>query len=145
MWKATPGLCQFVVGQGSYSDALTGKILCIYGGPEPASSADAITEDNPLLCVINPNGEGLLFEPGVVAGTLVKDPLQLWAAPENEAGTATFFRIQADDDMGGGDPDALRLQGSVGTVSGEMLLANTTFFPDAPRALKHFTLTVPSV
>lgn len=144
MWKASPGLCRYVALNGSYMDALAGLVLRIYAGAEPASSADS-TEDNTLLCEINPNGEGLQFEEGGTLGSIVKDTNQIWTANESAAGTATFFRIEESGDDGSANVEAIRLQGSVGTVSGDMILSNTTFAVGAPRTIKNFTLVIPSI
>ena len=144
MWKASPGLCAHVATVGSYMNALNGMVLRIYGGAEPASSAGSTT-GNTLLCEINPGGTGLTFLAGSVPGSISKDPDQVWSANEIANGTATFFRLETSADGGEESQEALRIQGSVGTLAGDMILSNTTFATGSPRTIKHFTVVVPSV
>lgn len=144
MWKASPGLCSHVATEGSYMNALNGMVLRIYGGAEPASSAGS-TAGNTLLCEINPDGTGLSFLPGGVPGSISKDPDQVWSANELANGTATFFRLEAPNDDGAESQTAVRIQGSVGTLSGDMILSNATFATGSPRTIKHFTVVIPSI
>lgn len=144
MWKASPGLCDHVAQNGSYLSALNGLVLRIYGGAEPASSAGS-TQANTLLCEINPDGTGLTFEAGSSPGVLSKSAAQVWSALEAAAGTATFFRLEASTDAGEEDSTAIRIQGSVGAVSGDMILSNTIFEAGSPRTIKHFNVVIPSV
>jgi|GEM_PF-5518190 len=144
MWKASPGLCDHVAQNGSYLSALNGLVLRIYGGAEPASSAGS-TQSNTLLCEINPDGAGLNFEAGGSPGVISKASAQVWSALEAAAGTATFFRLEAESDAGEDDDTAIRLQGAVGSVSGDMILSNTAFEVGSPRTIKHFNVVIPSV
>ena len=144
MWKASPGLCDHVATSGSYLNALNGMVLRIYGGTEPTSSAGSTT-GNTLLCEINPNGTGLSFLAGSTPGSISKDPDQVWSANELANGTATFFRLEDSADSGEESQSALRIQGSVGTLTGDMILSNTTFAVGSPRTIKHFTVVIPSV
>lgn len=144
MWKASPGLCSHVATTDSYLNALNGMVLRIYGGTEPASSAGSTT-GNTLLCEINPGGTGLSFLAGSTPGSISKDPDQVWSANEAANGTATFFRLEAEGDDGTESQSALRIQGSVGTLSGDMILSNTTFAVGSPRTIKHFTVVIPSI
>lgn len=144
MWKASPGLCDHVAKNGSYLSALNGLVLRIYGGTEPASSAGS-TQSNTMLCEIKPDGGGLNFEAGGSSGVISKDAAQVWSSLEAAAGTATFFRLEAVDDAGDEDSTAIRIQGSVGAVSGDMILSNTTFEVGSPRTIKHFNVVIPSI
>ena len=144
MWKASPGLCDYVANSGPYVQVLNGLVLRIYGGTEPASSAGSV-ESNTLLCEIDPNGEGLNFESGSSPGMISKDSSQLWSGLELAAGTATFFRLEGRSDAGYEDVHAIRLQGSVGAVGGDMILSNTSFVNGSPRTIKSFTIVIPSI
>ena len=143
MWKASPGLCDYVAFSGSYMDAFQDCVLRIYAGVEPGSSS-ADVSSHTLLCEIDAGGDPLGFEMGP-PGVIIKDPDQVWSANELANGTATFFRLCNVNDDDSEDPDAIRIQGSVGSLSGDMILTNTTFATGSPRTIKHFSVVIPSI
>lgn len=145
MWKPSLGLCNHVGGVGSYYDALNNCLIKIYSGPAPASANDAVPASATLLCTISDNntGGGLNFKPAVTDGVLSKLPSQIWSGVEVANGVASWFRVVKVDDVGNESTTAIRLQGDVSQVAGDMTLYDTSFAVGNHRPIKHCNIIIP--
>jgi len=126
-----------------YTDAA----IDIYSGTQPINPDDLITST--LLAQVTSAGgafsegaaaNGINFT-DPVGGVLAKDPAQEWKYTGLANGTARWFRLRAnavDDDSH--STIAIRLDGTIGSVSGDMVLSNITIVVGAPGTIDKFTI-----
>ena len=133
------------------SDCLAGILsglnpeIRIYAGTEPASPDDAIGSAT-LLCTITGDGVAgtdLTFETDAVNGVLSKDSTQIWKGSCVAGGTATFYRMVSHSDTGNASTTAVRVQGSVGTVNADLLLASTLLAVSQEQRIDYFAIGMP--
>ena len=135
-----------------YKPTLDLCVIEIYSGTQPSSAED--TEAGTLLMTITDNGgdftdttgtNGLTFKAGA-AGILAKTVAQTWKGTAVATGTAGWFRIYAKVHNQGADPgdeSYVRLDGRVGTTSGELQLHSLNIVSGVPMTIDAFALTLP--
>lgn len=142
--KLSTGLVEYLAGTGSLRDAFHGTSrISIYAGTEPAG-ADLASSGFTLLCVIEAAGNPLEFESDVTNGIVSKSASQTWSGTNLATGTATWFRVEIDTDDRSADPTALRLQGSIGTVLGEIIMTNPNLVSGNVKPIENFRMQVPA-
>ena len=135
-----------------YKPTLDLCILEIYSGTQPSSAENV--ETGTLLAKVTDDGEdftdatganGLTFKAGA-AGVMAKTVAQTWKGDGSETGTAGWFRIYAKAHNKGADPgdeSYVRLDGRVGTTSGELQLHSLSIVTDVPIVINNFSITLP--
>jgi len=91
------------------------------------------------------NYYGLHFSKNVTNGTLQKDDNELWTGKCMRDGVAGYFRIVKPDDDGSENPNAVRLQGTVGTSNADMIVSSTQFHKDSMQTISALSIVMPSV
>lgn len=113
-----------------------GAEIRIYGGSTPSSANAGVGSAVLLATVKGPTSEALTLQ---VTGTVLeKDPLQVWTGNYIAAGTPTFFRLCAANDMGDASTTMPRLQGTVGRVDSDFNLSSIEAVVDQPVPIKEF-------
>lgn len=128
-------------------EVYTDAAIDIYSGTQPINPDDPMTST--LLAQVT--SAGGVFVEGVAAnginftapvdGLLEKDPVQEWKYTGLASGTARWFRLRAnaaDDD--GQSAMAVRLDGTIGSVSGDMVLSNIGITVGAPGTIDKFQI-----
>lgn len=135
-----------------YEPTLDLCVLEIYSGTQPSSAEDA--ETGTLLAVITDDGgtytdttgvNGLTFKAGD-AGIMSKTAAQTWKGDGVADGTAGWFRIYQKAHAKGADPGDetyLRLDGRIGTTTGELRLHSLSIVTGVPLTIDTFDLTLP--
>lgn len=141
--KISTGLAEHIAGTGSLRGAFNGTCrISIYGGAE-AADADAAATGATLLCTILASGSPLQFETAVTGGIVTKAAAQTWSGVNAATGAATWFRVEATTDDRTASTTALRLQGSIGTVLGDMIMTNPNLVSGATKTIENFRMAVP--
>jgi hypothetical protein len=140
--KISTGLRQYLAGTGSLRDAFHGTSrISIYAGAE-AANADASATGATLLNVILAAGSPLEFE-AAASGLVAKSTAQTWSGNNVASGVATWFRLEGTSDDRAASALAVRLQGSIGPVVGDMVMTNPNLVSGAPKQIENFGMTVP--
>ncbi|TXG76034.1 hypothetical protein E6Q11_05590 [Candidatus Dojkabacteria bacterium] len=131
---------------GSFKSAVDGGFLNIYSGAVPAS-ANAALGSAVLLCQLSDNGlgSGLNFESTPVDGVLAKSIAQVWKGTNVATGTASFFRYVAAGDDGSVSSSAIRIQGTVGVVAADFIVASVLFTSGVDFAPGFFSVALPTL
>ena len=114
----------------------------IYAGAQPSSS------DNPqtgtLLATVTLESDGvtgLTFDDPV--GAMMGIPAGVnWGFTGLAAGTAGSFRLRTAIDTNVQSETELRIDGSIGTSSGDMILSNVQIATGAPGSIDAFNITL---
>jgi hypothetical protein len=141
--KISTGLRQYLAGTGSLRGAFNGVArLSIYGGAEVANADNAATGAT-LLNVITAGGSPLEFE-AALDGLVQKSTSQTWGGNNLASGAATWFRLELTSDDRTSSTTALRLQGNISSVIGDMVMTNPNLVSGAPKQIEYFAMTVPA-
>lgn len=142
--KVSTGLINAILGSSSLKEALDGGRLNIYSGPVPQTANESVGAAT-LLCTVTDGGtgDGLNFDTAAIDGVLSKSPSQVWQGTNVNSGVASFFRFVAPGDDGSADPAALRIQGSVAVLGGDLNLSNVSLVTGAPQAIQFFYVALP--
>lgn len=142
MIKNSTGLRNAMLGTTGAKAALTGAVLNIYAGTEPAT-ADAALGGATLLVSISKGGDGsaLGFE-NPADGILVKSVSEVWVGTVLANGTPTFYRLQMPADTDTASTTAVRIQGSVGNA-GDLKLGATVLASGNPQSIDYYQLELP--
>jgi hypothetical protein len=145
MPKFSTGLRNAMLDTGSLKATMDGCFLKIYAGTAPAD-ADAALGSPTLLCTLSDNGGvgGLTFASAAADGAISKDVAQIWKGTNVATGTAAFFRVVGAADDGSSSTTAPRMQGTIGNVSTDMLLADTTLTDTEEFILEYFYVSLPT-
>lgn len=140
--KLSTGLVEFLAGTDSLRAAFHGVCrVSLYSGAEPAGADLAATG---LVCTILAGGSPLEFDSDVTNGVVSKDTGQTWSGTNAATATVTWFRVELTTDDRTEDPSALRLQGAIGSVVGEMLMTNPNLVSGATKTIENFRMAVPA-
>jgi len=127
--------------------ALDGGLLYIYdnSAAEPASPSDAVPGGAVLLCVISNNstGTGITFA-APADGIMLKEPSEVWSGINLASGTAAWYRVVADGDSGLESSTDVRVQGSIGTVNADLLIADTYLTATEEQRVDYYAIGMPS-
>lgn len=141
--KASTGLRNAMLMEGGLKEALVNPVLVIYSGTVPAS-ADAAITGSPLCTVSdNSTGDPLLFGTAA-AGTLPKDPAQVWSGLNTGSGTASHFRIVTGTDTGALSTTEVRIQGLCGTAGSDLNMTSVALSAGAPQVIDACNITLPT-
>lgn len=136
-------------GSNGLAGILKDGIIEIYSGSQPATADSAVT--GTLLATVTQNAGA--FTPGVATNglefnapsgnTLTKASGETWQYTGVAAGTAGYFRFKGNAvDAGGSSTSLPRIDGSIGTISGDMILSTTTIVIGTPGTVDVFTITM---
>lgn len=138
--KLSTGLTEFLANTGGVREAFHGSSrISIYAGVAPAGANLSATGAT-LLCVVTAAGSPLEFETDVSGGVVTKASAQTWSGTNLATGTATWFRMESTTDDRSEDPSSIRLQGTIGQVSGEMIMTNPALVSGATKAIENFRI-----
>lgn len=114
-----------------YGSHMSGSLLYLFSGTPPTSAEAAIDPNvNTLIVTVSDNDSGgdLNYDTSAAAGTVQKDPNQVWSGTVLNSGIPTFFRLCKQPDNGiSYTPSAARLQGTVGMGGADLNVSRTTF------------------
>lgn len=144
MIKLSTGMRNAMLGSIGAKVALTGAVLRIYSGAEPASPDDALAVGNTELAVISLDGTGagVSFEEPA-DGILVKANDEIWRGTVLQDGVPSFYRLVPLNDTGEQSTAFVRVQGSIGPA-GDLLLGATELTTGAPQTIDYYQLSLPS-
>lgn len=142
--KVSTGAANALLSGSSLRQALTGMVLRVYAGTEPAS-ADASIGSATLLVTYTNGGSGgaLEFEPNAVAAVLEKSSSQVWQGEAVATGQATFCRLVLPADTDGNSNTAVRLQGDVGVGGRFLNITSTSISAGAVQRCGAFAIAQP--
>lgn len=142
--KRSTGLRNFMLGTGSFKQAMTGSVIKVWSGVAPASADAAIPSDAVLLLTysLNGTGGGISFDSAPADGTLQKNPAEVWQGQIAASGTPSFFRLQPPNDTGVDSTTLSRMQGTVGLQEADMVVSALTWTAGDERKLNYFTATI---
>lgn len=143
--KLSTGLRKYIMDDASLKDGLDGGLIKIYSGTPPADADAAVT--GTLLCTISDNstGTGIDFDTAAVAGTLSKDPGQVWSGVNAATNTATYYRHVATGDDGTLSTTQRRIQGTIGTSGAALNLSNVALTSGATQTIDYYSVTLPTL
>lgn len=147
MAKFSTGLRTAMLVTGSFKSVMDGKRLRIYAGTVPAT-ADAALGAATLLCELTESDDGvtgLTFAttaPGAIAS---KTAAETWAGTNVASGTASFFRFVNPADTTDASTTVVRLQGTIGQISTDMLVSDPALIDAEPFTINYFNVTLPTL
>lgn len=142
--KISTGLAKGILDTGSFKSVLTGMLLKIYSGAEPAT-ADAALGGAVLLCTITVDDAGgaLSFEANAVQNVLEKNSSEVWRGTCVATGTASFCRLELSSDTGNSSSTEVRLQGDVGIAGRFLNISSTALSSGAPQVVESVAIALP--
>lgn len=145
MAKFSTGLRNKMLSTNSFRSLMDGKKLLIYSGPVPAT-ADAALGAATLLCTISESGSatGLTFAATASSGTIGKTGTETWSGINAVSGTASFFRFVDPADTTDASTAVVRLQGTIGQIATDMLVADPVLVATEPFTLNYFNVALPT-
>jgi len=142
--KASTGLRNGLMVEGSFKSLMDSSFLKIYAGAEPAS-ADA--PPGVLLCTMTNNSDGttpLTFAPSANDGVLQKNAAESWAGAITATGTASHYRLElAADDQLQSDTHK-RVQGTIGTAGADMNLTSVALVLGGSQNIDYYSIVLPT-
>lgn len=113
----------------------------IYTGAQPSSPNAPATGTKLATVSIDAGGVGLTFDTpsGAVMG--IPDGVN-WKYTGIADGTAGFFRLRTASDTNAQSTTEARIDGNIGTTSGEMILNNINIVIGAPGTVDSFNITL---
>lgn len=143
--KYSTGFRNALLGTGDLKTILTGFVLKVYDGTEPASADDAVA--GTLLATYSTGGTGAGLALGTPAdGSVSKVSGDAWSATAAASGTPKYFRWEASADTGTSSTTAIRVQGKVGLLSdptAQLALSSLAIVNGAPLTIDAASITVP--
>lgn len=140
------GLSKALLDTGPFNVVMDDCVLEIYGGTIPANAdgslpdAEAAIGSATLLCRYTDNAAAaayLTWEASAVFNVISKLASQVWKGVSAATGTATFFRYILPTDDNSASTTALRIQGTVGTAYGDLLLSTVAFTATEERTINN--------
>lgn len=147
MAKFSTGLRTDMLDTATFKALMDGGVLNIYGGVAPPDSAnDAVPGAATLIVTLTDDGgSGGLNWGDAEDSVIAKATAQTWRGENQATAEALWFRFVADGDDGSEDADSHRVQGTVGTVSADLLLGNTTLTNGENFTLNFFSIAFPTL
>lgn len=110
----------------------------------PASASDAVPVGANVLVEITNNSTttGLTFD-APASGILSKSATEIWSGVISLSGTASWYRFVAVGDTGASSTTEARVQGSVGTVAEDLIVANTLFVAAESQKINSYVIALP--
>ena len=141
-------------GGDSFADMLGGFVIDIYSGTKPASADAAVVTSSTtvLLGTITKGGVAATGDASVytlhmgvaTARAIDKNTAETWQFRGTVAGVAAWFRMRNPSDPGTASSTDVRIDGTIGTYSGDARLSSTDIVADNIYTLHRFKLTWPS-
>jgi hypothetical protein len=117
------------------------SFINIYTGAQPASSDSPMTGTLLATVSIDAGGTGLTFD--TPSGTTMSIPSGVnWQYTGIAAGTAGCFRLVSATDTNAQSTTEKRIDGNVGTTSGDMILSNINVVVGAPGTVDIFNIVL---
>lgn len=126
---------------GSVADFFKNGNIKIYSGTQPTEADDVAT--GTLLVTVNNAGSGITFSEST-AGVLSIKTGETWSGVCASTGTAGWFRLMCNEDLGTDNTTDVRLDGSVATSGGQLNFSSTSFTSGATQTITSFAVTVPA-
>lgn len=149
--RLSTGLRTNLAGPTGFGATFEAGVMHIYSGPQPATADSPVT--GTLLGIVTKDGaafvagsptNGLSFD-DPVAGIVAKQPADAWRFTGLAIGTAGYFRLIGNAaDAGGSSTTLPRLDGSIGTSSGDLKLSNTSVVVGSPNTIDVFQYEFPA-
>lgn len=142
--KRSTGFRNRVLATESAREALNNTVIVVYAGPVPAT-ADAALGSAVELVTITVDGDGttpLTMDSTATNAQLSKNPSEVWSGTITTSGTATFYRQQTLADAGDASTTAVRIQGTVGTVIGELNFSDVAFVSGDERRINYYVVAI---
>ncbi len=144
------------VGGDSFGDSLGAFVIDIYSGTRPANADAAVVTSATTVLLgtitkggVAPTGDASLYtlHMGTAADRAVdKASGETWQFKGSTAGVASWFRLrQPTDDGTAASPEFtdIRIDGTIGTFSGDARLSSTDIVVDNIYTLNRFKLSWP--
>lgn len=143
-FRLSTGLRNAIMGTTGFKGGLDLGRIDIFSGTIP-TDADATEGTGVLLLSITLDGgaTGLTFD-APVAGTVKKPAAAVWKGTAVATGTASWFRLYDSNIDTGASTTALRLDGTVGTSSADLIMTNVNIVTDAVTGLDNAEFTLPA-
>lgn len=148
--KLSTGMRDALLGTGSFKNVFDGGVIKIFAGSAPATADENETTFTELVEITT---DGLEVTPGNVTnglvfatpsgGTITKST-DGWSGAATTNGTAAWFRLYDNSVTQGTSTGAVRLQGSVGNYSSDMLVSSTNIVGGAVITVDSFSVTLPA-
>ncbi len=138
------GLRYGLLALGSLKTLLDGGFIKVFSGSAP-SSADA-AETGTLLWTIklNNTATGLTLEANAGSNVVNKPGGDVWSGSVLASGLATYYRHVSASDTGAASTTEPRIQGTVGSVGTDMLIADANLVAAAVQSLDYYTIALPA-
>ena len=148
--RMSTGLRNALLSGQSFQDVFANGVIDIYSGSQPTSGDDAESSTK-LLEITVGSGEftpgattnGLTFDEAE-SGQMSKSASQVWSGVGVAAGTASWFRLRANDATTGASTTAVRLDGSVATSGAQINMSSTTIVVGSTTTIDSFLVTMPA-
>ena len=121
-----------------------GRINIYSGATIPATAEEALPGDATLIYTIDNASTPVTFASTAAGGVVSKAGGETWQGLALANGDLSFFRYYIPPDNPATlDATALRIQGTVGTASADLIVANITKEIDDPLVVDFFALALP--
>lgn len=141
--KISTGLRDAILGSSSLKSALDLGFLDIYSGTPPATADAAIS--GTLLCRIsNASGVDGVTLGTAAAGSIPKNPSEVWSGVVLATGTATYFRYVSPTDDGTLSTTALRIQGVCATAGADLNMSSVNLTAGATQTVDSGVIVLPT-
>ena len=144
MFQISTGLRDGLLTGDDFVTMIGGGLIKIYSGTVP-SAADDDLGSAVLLNTISDagGGTGLSFEAASVDGVLSKLSTQVWSGIAEASGTASFYRFAPIADDGTASTTDFRMQGTVGVLNEDLILAVSTQTIGVDQAIHYYSVGMP--
>ena len=142
-----------MLGTGPFSTGMSGYLIKIYGSATSQAAADALipaTADTAigsatLLCTISISGGGTggTFD-APTSGIITKAAAETWIGTNAASGYASFYRGVLSSDTGVLSTTEKRVQGSVGTVGKDLIIANAYMTSGVVQPINSYSIGFPA-
>ena len=128
--------------------ALDGGTITIYDdtAAEPASASAAVPGASVALVEITESGDGvtgLTFDAPAL-GLMTKAAAEAWLGTNIASGTASWYRFVSPTDGGAESTTDVRLQGSVGILLADLLVADASLIITEEQRIDYYAVGLPA-
>lgn len=153
--KTSTGLRNYLLASGDdFATGMSGILLKIYGSATSQAAADALipaTADASigsatLLCTISVDGGGTggTFDTSPSSGVITKATGETWKGTNVASGYASFYRGVLSADTGALSTTDKRIQGTVGTVGKDLIVATAYLTSGVEQPINSFSIGIPA-
>lgn len=152
-FMVSTGLRNYMLGTGPFSTGMSGFLIKIYGSATSQAAADALipaTADAAigsatLLCTVSVNGGGTggTFDAPSL-GVIAKAAAETWTGTNAASGYASFYRGVLSTDTGVLSTTEKRVQGTVGTVGKDLIIANAYMTSGVVQPINSYSIGFPA-